>query len=240
MKKVLILEDNLITREHIKALVNEIDIKTMIFTFEHTSDAYHCALENTVDLFIVDVILDTGRPGDSSGLRFIDSIRRIENYVFTPVLFVTSLEDSRLYTYEELHCYRFFEKPFDAKELQDEVRHCLKFSNRKQEKKKLYFRKEGVVLSIKQENIVYVESRNHLMQIHLKNEEALTIPYITLKRFLTEADSQDFIQCSRSTVVNLEYIRNIDFSNGIIRLHHSKQSVEIGIMYKKKIREIFK
>lgn len=240
LKKVLILEDNPNTREYIKALVNEIDIKTLVFTFGQITDAYACTLEKDIDLFIIDVILDTRKPGDSSGLRFIDSIRRIERYAFTPVIFVTSLEDSRLYSYEELHCYRFFEKPFDSKELQEEIRHCLNFSRVKQEKKKLYFRKEGIVLSINQEDIVYVEIRNHLLQIHFKNGELLNIPYITLKRFLGEADSRDFIQCSRSAVINLNYLSNIDFTNGIICLNEGTQSVEIGIIYKKKMREIFK
>ncbi|MGN0308363.1 MAG: PleD family two-component system response regulator, partial [Lachnospiraceae bacterium] len=128
MKKVLILEDNFATAEYLKALVNEIDIKTFIFAFPHPAEGCRCALENDIDLFIVDIILDTGKPADSSGLKFVSQIRKMEKYSFTPVIFVTALEDSRLYTYEELHCYRFFEKPFDARELQEEIRYCLIYS----------------------------------------------------------------------------------------------------------------
>lgn len=240
MKKILILEDNFTTIEHLKALINEIDIKALIFAHANVAEGYKCALENNIDLFIIDIILDSKKPGDSSGLIFIDHIRRVESYAFTPVIFVTSLEDSRLYAYEELHCYRFFEKPFDSEELQAEIRHCLKFSDVRQKKKRLYFRKEGIVISIKQEEVVYAESRGAALQIYLNNGDSLTLPYISLKRFLEKVELEEFIQCSRSTIIALDYVDNIDFSNGIISLNRGRVKVEIGIMYKKRLREIFR
>lgn len=240
MKKILILEDNSTTVEHLKALIKEIAIKALIFAYDQAAEGYQCVMENNIDLFIVDIILDTKRPGDSSGLKFIDHIRKIEQYAFTPVIFITALEDSRLYTYEELHCYRFFEKPFDSEELKEEIRHCLKFSDVRPEKKKLYFRKDGVVVSLKQEEIVYVESHRHYAQIHLKSGEKIKMPYLTLKRFLAEADSKEFIQCSRSMVINLDYMDNIDFSNGVISLNKGREKAEIGVRFKKLLKEIFR
>lgn len=93
-KKILILEDNDAALIHIAGLINEIDNKLDIKMFNNIRDAYLCAMENRIDLFIVDIILDIKHPGDTSGLKFIDNIRKIQYYEFTPVIFITSLEDA--------------------------------------------------------------------------------------------------------------------------------------------------
>lgn len=239
MKKILLLEDNKNTLEYMKKIVQEVPVKNDIYAFDNLKDAYQCTLEKAVDLFVVDIILNTNKPGDSSGLKFVDSIRKIERYKFTPVIFVTSLEDSRLYTYEKLHCYSFMEKPFDAKRLRTLVEQCLKFPGNGTEEKTLYFRKDGIILAVDRDEIVYAESVNHIMNIYTTQKDHMTIPYITLKKLLQEADSRNMIQCSRSTVVNRAYVHNVDIPNRIIQLKDDFGSVEIGIMYKKYMREIF-
>ena len=87
-------------------------MQTNVLAFDRVKDAYECLMEKEIDLFVVDIILDKSVQGDSSGLRFVDNVRRVTRYAFTPVIFVTSLEDSRLYTYEKLHCYSFVENPY--------------------------------------------------------------------------------------------------------------------------------
>lgn len=203
-------------------------------------DAYRHALEKDIDLFIIDVILDTSRPGDSSGLNFVDAIRKIDRYAFTPVIFVTSLEDAKLYTYEKLHCYSFIEKPFDPNKLKGVVMQCLNFPAVEQKRKTMYFRKDGIILAADREDIVYAECINHVLNVHTVQGDLLSIPYVTLKKFLADVDSDDFIQCSRNVVVNKRYIHNVDITNGVIQLKGKMGTVEIGIMYKKGLREIFR
>jgi len=240
LKKILVLEDNQVTLEYIASLIQEINIKNTILRCSSIKDAYQHTLEKDIDLFIIDIILDTSRPGDSSGLKFVDGIRRIDRYAFTPVIFVTSLEDERLYTYEKLHCYSFIEKPFDPNKLKELVRQCLNFPSAEQKRKTMYFRKEGIILAVDREDIVYVESITHVLNIHTIQEDLLSIPYVTLKKFLSDVDSDDFVQCSRSTVVNRCYIHNVDITNRVIQLKNQMGTVEIGIMYKKGLKEIFK
>ncbi|MGN0341484.1 MAG: LytR/AlgR family response regulator transcription factor [Roseburia sp.] len=239
MKKILVLEDNQVTMECIKSLISEIDIKNAIFACPNVKDAYQIALEKDIDLFIVDIILDTGTPGDSSGLKFVDSIRKIERYAFVPVIFVSSLEDERLYTYEKLHCYSFIEKPFDPDKLKELVKKCLSFPTAEPMRKTLYFRKNGIILAVDREDIVYVECISHVLHIHTQ-EDLLCIPYVTLKKFLEDVGSTDFIQCSRNSVVNKSYIHNVDIINRVIQLKNQLGTVEIGVMYKKELKEIFK
>lgn len=176
MKKILVLEDNPMTLGYITSLIQEIDTKNTIFECSDVKDAYQYALEKDIDLFIIDIILDTSRPGDSSGLKFVDGIRGIDRYAFTPVIFVTSLEDARLYTYEKLHCYSFIEKPFAPNMLKELVRQCLNFPSVEKKRKTMYFRKEGIILAADREDIVYVECINHILNIHTIQGDLLSIP----------------------------------------------------------------
>lgn len=239
MKKVLLLEDNEAALEHLKKILQEVPVRNKVYACGKLQDAYQYTLEKQIDLFIVDIILDTSIPGDSSGLKFVDSIRKIEKYAFTPVIFVTSLEDAKLYTYERLHCYSFVEKPFDVKRLKELICKCLNFPGEQRQEKTLYFRKDGIILAVDRSEIVYAESVNHTMNIHTSRGDQMSIPYITLKRFLEETDSSEIIQCSRNTVVNKAFIHNIDIPNRMIQLKDGLGSIEIGIRFKKQLREEF-
>ncbi len=239
MKKILILEDNLAALEHLAGIVRELDTRNALYTFTNIKDAYQCAMERTIDLFLVDIILDTSHPGDASGLKFVENIRRIEHYSFTPIIFITSLEDARSYTYENLHCYSFIEKPFDVNRVKLSVEQCLRFPGNAPNTKTLYFRRDGIILAVERDEIVYAESIDHIMHIHTKQGNVLKIPYITIKKLLEETDSLDMIQCSRNTIINKNFVQNVDIPNRIIQLKGDFGRVEIGIMFKKSVKESF-
>ena len=239
MKKILILEDNIAAVEHLKVLIDELEVKCEVYSTCDLKDAYQYILENTVDLFIIDIILDTSRPGDTSGLKFVENLRKIGKYEFTPVIFITSLEDSKLYTYENLQCHRFIEKPFDSQLVKKTIEKCLRFPSKEREKKTLYFRKDGIVLAVDLEKLVYAECINHIMHIHLDNGEILKIPYVTLKKLLSDTAEYDIIQCSRNTLVNRAFMHNVDNTNRFIQLKGNRGRLEIGIMFRTRIKEIF-
>ena len=88
------------------------------------------------------------RPGDTSGLNFVEDIRRLKCYGFTPVIIVTALQDEKLVTYEKLHCYSFVEKPFDEDGLKEVIEEALAFPGTGNGTKILKFRKESIILAV--------------------------------------------------------------------------------------------
>ncbi len=238
MKKILILEDNPTTLMNLTQIVQSVDVKNVIYPFHDLKDAYQCAMDRVIDLFIVDIILDRNKPGDSSGLKFVENIRKITHYAFVPIIFVTSLEDAQLYTYENLHCYSFIEKPFDVERLRKLVEECLRFEESRSTSKTLYFRKEGIILAVEREDIVYAESINHIMHIHTKQRDILEIPYVTLKKLLDDLDCADFVQCSRSVIINQKYIENLDIPNQVVQFKNGYGRVGIGIRFKKNLKDL--
>jgi len=237
MKKVLILEDNRAVLCGLVKLVQEINNNLVAYAYTKAEDAIKCMLEYKIDLFLVDIILNTKIPGDTSGLQFAQKVRMIEQYKFTPLVFITSLEDSKFVTYEELHCYSFIEKPFEPERVKNVVRECLRFPGVISERKLLDFRKDGIVKLIMVDDVIYVESIDHNLHIHMINGNVIKIPYVKLREFVKRTDRAYIMQCRRNTVINIHYVDNIDFSNNVIQFKNG-QRVEIGITFKKGIKDI--
>lgn len=230
-KKVLILEDNIDTLEALEKMILKLENRITIFKATNVKDAYKIVLESTIDVMIIDVILDTSVRGDVSGLKFVYNVRKVEKYKFTPIIFITSLEDASFYSYRELHCYGYFEKPFDEKAAIKVIKDALYYNSFvSNEKKMIFFRKDGIVYPININEMVFCDSSNHRMRIKTIGE-IMEFPYRTCKSILLEADADILIQCSRRTIVNKDFIKSIDPVNRFIELRHNYGLIEIGPTY---------
>ena len=239
VKRILILEDNVVAIEHLKTLIDELEIKCEVYATHDLKNAYQYILDNNIDLFIIDIILDTSKPGDISGLEFVDNLRKIAKYEFAPVIFITSLEDSKLYTYDKLQCQRFIEKPFDSKVVKKTIEKCLRFPKKELEEKNLIFRKDGILVMVEIDKLVYAECNNHIMHFHMDNSDILKVPYVTLKEILIKTEDYGIFQSRRNTLVNKAFVSNVDSTNRFIQLKHNHGRVEIGVMFRKHVKEIF-
>lgn len=234
-KSVLVIEDSPEQREMLRRLVLEVDERAVVYTAADAATAYKILMERTIDVFLVDIILDTSKPIDTSGIRLVERIRNIPKYMFTPVLFITSLEDTTGYAYKDLNCLGYIEKPFSPEQVSGLVKKALYFSTMKEKDATYCFRKEGILYPVKIREITYMESANRLIYIHTANGDVLTVPYITLKEIVSEMDTDCMMQCSRSLVVNKDYVENIDFPNRMITLRNVSEKMEIGKTFRKKV-----
>lgn len=235
-KKILILEDNSKSAALVEQLIQECDNSAKVYIEKDLDRAYALVMQNTIQLFIIDVILDTARPGDASGIRFVKSVRDISRYKHTPVIFITALQDPEIYAYRELHCYGYIEKPFAVDQVKKLIKDALDYHAADQKDYTLHFRKDGVIYPISCCDVVYAQSTNHQICFYLANGTEFTVNYKTCKQVLEEAEYDEFLQCNRGTIVNRKFIKNIDVANGLITLENDVQ-IDIGIRYKKKFIE---
>lgn len=236
MKKILILEDN---EAHMKALnrilsdINDIQI----FEAYNMAQANYMLSFNVFDVFLIDIILDTKVPGDVSGIDFVNQIRDNKRYQYTPVIFITSLEDPKLAAYKELHCYNYIEKPFDPEEVLKTVKEAIEIPVPLPKKEYVYFRKDGILYSVKVDEIVYAVASRQGVEIHTI-KDCLKLSYRTISEILRELDSTDFVQCNRSIIINKTYIEHFDMTNRYIKLKGLDTVVEIGSIMKKQFRDM--
>ena len=64
------------------------------------------------------------------------------------------------------------------------------------------------------------------------------VHYITLQQFLEVADVWYLQQCSRSGIINANYVQSIDYTNRVITMRNSEQ-VAIGSTYMKTLHAQF-
>ena len=234
-KAILIIEDDAEQLDMLKQLVMAVGANAEIYTADNVTSAYRILMEKTIDVFLADIILDTTKPGDTAGIRLVEKIRKIPKYMFTPVIFITSLEDPAMYAYTDLNCMGYIEKPFAPEQVVKLVVKALNYTTEREKEVSLTFRKDGILYPVKLKEIVYMESLNHIMYIHLLDGSVLEIPYKTCKQVMQETDTNCLMQCNRSTLVNKEYVLSIDAPNRFLTLKDDLGMLDIGITYKKKI-----
>lgn len=235
-RNILILEDKKSHREALYKIVSDLAQDITIYMASDVQKAYQIAMENHIHLFLVDIILCPEKPGDVQGLRFAQEIRGIKKYQFTPLVFITSLEDPKLYSYSQLHCLGYIEKPFSPEQVRKTVLMALKFPIEDDAERLVYFRKDGIVYAKCIKDIIYIENVRRKVIIHCKND-VLEIPYKTCEEIMREVDSELFIQCSRYTIINKKYMEEIDYTNRYIKLKYVKHPVEIGTVMKSRLKE---
>lgn len=176
---------------------------------------------------------------DVSGIKFAETIRGIERYEMTPMIFTTSLEDPKLHAFTRLHCYQYFEKPYDVEEFKDAVLKTLKEKNGKIQKDYFYLKIDGTICPIKIKDIVYIENRITGIQVYCSSGEVFSAPYKSSRQILLEMNSKTFIKCNKSCIVNKDYIKCLDISNKTVILSGEFGKISIGRGMMKSFKEGF-
>lgn len=238
MKNVLVLEFKKVSRNLIVESLSAIAKNLKIYAVSNTYEAYKIAMTQSVELFIVDVILDANIPGDVSGIEFVDRIRKIEHYKYVPIVMISSLEDPKFFAFNHLHCYSYLEKPVDMNTMKRVFKEALEVPVMRQEKEYAYFRKDGILYCVLKDDILYIETANRRNRITCRKEQ-IDVLYKSCKKSLEELDSKQFIQCNRSTIVNKRHIKFVDSVSRYIFLKESETVLELGVNMKKRFLQEF-
>ena len=239
MKTILILEDNACEMERLVKIVREQEPHNEVVCAVNLEQAYHMAMEKSVDLFLLDIILDSRIFGDASGMKFADHIREVERYHFTPIIFITGVEDPGRYAYSDVQCYSYVEKPYDAKKLAELIKETLAMPTDSSASDRVYYRRDGMLLRLRKDDIVYIENGRSGRVIHTTTDERY-LPYKPVKDILKELNSDDFVQCNRFVIVNRNYVETIDPVTRYVTFKNRTDRVEIGLTYKKSfLRRVF-
>ena len=237
MRNILILEDKVEHSEALKKIVEEACCDVRIFVAANILEASAIAADRTIHLFLLDIVLRPNKPGDVLGLKFATELRKSSQYEFTPIVFVTALEDPMLMAYKKLNCLAYIEKPFKKEKVREVVEKALRFPIKESKDKIVYFRKDGIIYAKEASKIIWIESQGRKIKIYCK-DETLVIPYKTCEEMLRDLDSDWFVQCSRNSIVNRRYIKDIDYTNRFINMSGVSEPIEIGVVMKKRFRAI--
>lgn len=123
---VLVLEDKQNNRDALEKIISSCAGVTCIFSFSSRGEAWNCAMDNHIDLFLLDIILEPDKGNDNSGILFAESIRKYNEYKLTPIIFITVLAGLERDLLKRIHCYDYIEKPIgDGRLVREHVEEVL-------------------------------------------------------------------------------------------------------------------
>lgn len=218
MRKIAICDDSKLDRQLLKVVIqtyfenNEEEFK--IFEYELGDNLLD---DIEVELLFLDIIMN--------GMKIARKLRDIQ--FKAPIIFLTAHADYAVESYE-VYAAGYLLKPYDTNKLTLLLDEVLQRSVQKRIAVKV--KKQHRYLEIN--DIMYVESDKHVLNIHLKDSRVIqtTEKLSELKKTI---NSKRFIRCHQSYLVNMEYIKDAktDFilSNDIripIRVRGRKEIIE--------------
>lgn len=235
MRRILILEDDAEMRQHLCQIIEGLHKNVEVYCVDNMKDAYNLAMEHHIHLFLVDIVLNHANPGDVSGLRFVQEIRGVKRYEYIPIIFITILQDPRMFSFTQLKCYDFIEKPFDEAVVRKNILKALDVPLAEEEERIVFYRKDGIAFSMSPDEIYYIDVRRRNLTVYCVSG-IMEIPYKTCKEILKEIGSKFFAQCSRYTIINKRYVEHIDYARRYIKMKDIKEYIEIGAIIKNKFK----
>ncbi len=234
-KNLLILHGNGKNAEKIEETAGKVYRGMEIYRADNLGKAYELLVHTTMDLFVIDPVLNAAEPGDVSGIRFAERIREMEKYVLTPIIFIATEQEPQMYAYRELNCLAYLTRPYREERLKEALEKALCYRTLRNEEKTIFFKKSRIICPVKVKDIVYIDSAARRMYVHLADGKTEEVMQRTYASVLKEADCECLFQCSRGVIVNKNYILGIDFPNRYLLLKDGRGKVDIGVTYRNKI-----
>ena len=217
MRKIAICDDSKLDRQLLKVVIqtyfenNEEEFK--IFEYELGDNLLD---DIEVELLFLDIIMN--------GMKIARKLRDIQ--FKAPIIFLTAHADYAVESYE-VYVAGYLLKPYDTNKLTLLLDEVLQRSVQKRIAVKV---KQHRYLEIN--DIMYVESDKHVLNIHLKDSRVIQTTE-KLSELEKTINSKRFICCYQSYLVNMDYIKDAktDFilSNDIripIRVRGRKEIIE--------------
>lgn len=229
-KCILVVEDEPETLQFLLKIIGEsCPTDCDVYGYGNLRSAYRCMEQHEILLFVVDIRL-TKDEHDRSGYEFVERLRKNRKYRFTPVIFVTGLEEPRRDAYKELRCMGYLQKPFDGEQIRSMVLMGLEFS-KPVKPKKICIRQEGVYLLVEPDEIVYLQTNRRQLYIQFRNGELQEYAYVPLRDILEQITSEKMILCGKGIAVNRKCIDHVKVKERELYLTGIEKPIPIGMNY---------
>ncbi len=207
MLSTIIVEDDLMAAKSAERSCSKISEITLNGTFESPAAVIDYCKKNKVDLILLDVQLP-----EMTGLELLDCLP-----YFPYVIFTTSRED---YAYDafQLNAVDYIKKPFSVSRLQEAVNKVLRLRQVDEEamveNTSIFIKCNGKMIRLSLDDILYIEAMGDYIKVI--TPEKSYIVHTTLRGFIDQLPSKNFIQVHRSFVVNIDKIVDIQYGSILI------------------------
>lgn len=197
---IVICENDKNDQEFVKAKVVEIlddlNIEYEIKVYNSGDDLLE-GYDKYTDIILLDIQMD-----GLDGMETARKIREFDDNV--EIIFITSFVEYALEGYE-VNAYRYLLKPVKDENLMTSLINCL--NDRNFVKRSIVIKEGDTRIKISLKDIMYIEVQGNDITVHTLKDTYRTKG--TMSNFETEINSDMFVRCHKSYLVNLEYIKSI-------------------------------
>ncbi|WP_373600459.1 LytR/AlgR family response regulator transcription factor [Paraclostridium bifermentans] len=228
MIRIGICEDEREIQVLIENYLNEI-LKNM--NLEYEIQKYNCGEELLEgNLKDIDILLLDIQMGKLNGMDTARKIREVDSEM--EIIFITSLIDYIQEGYE-VRAYRYLLKPIELEELKKHMLTCIK-EIEKNKNHCILIKNKSNTYKIYSNEIKYIEVQKKDMTIHTINK-TFEAKY-SLEKIEKDLNSDGFVRCHKSFIINLSYIENIKLNTAILE---SGEEVPVSRYRYKEVKERF-
>ena len=206
MYRVLILEDNPLEAKGLELLIYEADNNIDVIHYNNEESAYNYALNNQVDLFIVEIKLKNG-----CGYNFAKRIRKLNEHKMTFVIFATYIHDIRSTAFEHIRCYDYFIKPIDNEAFKASLLEILDYEVVQRDPAML-IRENKASYHVYHRDIIWidVDTKNKETLLNLINFNVIKLTSYKYPIKAVEKElGRNFIRIHKSNIVNRDFIEEV-------------------------------
>ena len=219
-----ILENESIYTNHLTELLhqweNETSCNLSIDSFTSTEQFYQAIEQKYYDILFIDIVLDD----TENGIEVAKNLR--SSCPCGDLVFLTNFQD---YVFEgyPVHALDYLLKPATY----EKICHCMNQVLDKLTGSCFFYRIRNSILQVPYQDILYFSSYNHSTEI-ITTKKTYTVPQM-LKKLLKILPEQ-FVQCHRTLIINLNHIEFMDNNEIILS---NQEHVPIGRTYLKQVQQ---
>lgn len=188
--------DQEFVKDKVVEILDDLDIEYEIKVYNSGDDLLE-GYDKYTDIILLDIQMD-----GLDGMETARKIREFDDNV--EIIFITSFVEYALEGYE-VNAYRYLLKPVKDENLRTSLINCL--NDRNFVKRSIVIKEGDTRIKISLKDIMYIEIQGNDITVHTLKDTYRTKG--TMSNFETEINSDMFVRCHKSYLVNLEYIKSI-------------------------------
>lgn len=225
MIRAIALDDEEPALEIIDFFCGQVEGIELLKVFTKSAETRLFLEEYPVDL----IFLDINMPA-ISGIDFFKNIPQEIMVIFTTAFSEYAVEGF------ELNAVDYLLKPFTLQRFKQAAQKAIDLQNfhLQNQKPYLYFRIDYGLVKVQITDIIYIESLDNYLKIHLLHQKPLVVR-MTMKAILEKLPNDEFIRVHRSFIVALKYIKSV--RNKVIAI--ADENLALGSSYEENFFKIY-
>lgn len=230
MKKILIIEDEKNIANQLEYLAYDQNPNIIIYKAGSKVEVMKILKNHTMNAFFIDIQLE-----DYNGLELAKELRKLLDYQFVPMVFITAAPTRELEAFRQVHSYDYILKPFTLDEVKKVFKEILlDYFNESGYEETIVLEYKSYHHTIKTRDILYVEMYNRRIHLITKDDN-IEYNVMSLTKF-HEKLPELFIRVHQSYIINKRYLESYSLSLFLIKLVGCDTEIPIGRSFIKNIK----